>query len=279
MKIFYVVVILLSTVLLNGQSAFKTISYNIKWNDIMVDIDTWEDRKDAMLVFLQDEDADFLGLQEVLEDQLYFLSKELVHYKTMGVGRDDGKLQGEFSPILYNTKRWKSLESKTIWLSETPDEVSKGWDAACNRIATFGLFSNLTSGDTVAVFNTHLDHVGKKARRNSVDLILEFVKLRSAGRRSLILGDFNLQPTDPLYQRLTSELIDSRQEAFSVKEDHRGTFNGFKLKGSFTERIDYVFYSGALEPMTYECPAIRIQGRHVSDHFPVIVVFETLASD
>lgn len=279
MKLLYTLAVLCCFSFANAQSAFKAITYNIKWNDLMVDEDTWEDRKDAMLVFFLDEKADFIGLQEVMEDQLYFLSSELEDYNAMGVGRDDGRQKGEYCPILYDSKKWKSLESKTIWLSETPDAVSKGWDAACNRIVTYGLFANLETSDTLAVFNTHLDHVGQKARRNSVELLSDFVEEKSRGLPSIILGDFNLEPNDHLYRTITDDFFDAKNKAYSVHEEHRGTYNGFRTKGSFDRRIDYVFFQGGLDVISYECPELRVFGRHVSDHFPVIVIMEFLEDE
>lgn len=279
MKLIYTLFFLFFTLKSFSQTAFKAITYNIKWNDIMVDLDSWDDRKDAMLVFFQDEDADFLGLQEVMEDQLYFIKSGLEYYEAIGVGRDDGKMKGEYCPILYNTKNWALLKSKTIWLSETPEVASKGWDAASNRLITHGLFFNLMTGDSLAVFNTHFDHVGNKARNNSVEILTDFVKARSEGQAAIVLGDFNLEPRDDLYYALTDDFWDARMKAYSIHEDHEGTYNGFNIKGSHEKRIDYVFYKGNLDPISYECPDIRIYGRHVSDHFPVIVIMEMLSDD
>ncbi|CAG8716772.1 12196_t:CDS:2, partial [Acaulospora morrowiae] len=73
--------------------------------------------------------VDIIGLQEVLYNQVKDLEVLLGEdWQWTGVGRDDGKIKGEFVPIFYK-KRFKLLESKNLWLSNTPDVPSKGWDA------------------------------------------------------------------------------------------------------------------------------------------------------
>jgi hypothetical protein len=41
------------------------------------------------------------------------------NYTYLGVGRNDGKLAGEFAPVFYDSTRVKLLSANTIWLSET----------------------------------------------------------------------------------------------------------------------------------------------------------------
>jgi len=89
------------------------------------------------------------------------------------------------------------------------------------------------------------------------------------------MGDFNFIPDDPNYALILDQLKDSRSYASQVKESHVGTFNGFKLDGDFSRRIDYVFSNmDRLKMKKYQVPDWRINSRHVSDHFPVIVQFK-----
>src|SRR5690606_8159556 len=82
-----------------------------------------------------------LGVQEALWGQMQDLQQALPQYKFVGVGRDDGDKKGEFSAIFYDTTRIQLLDSKTFWLSETPEVAgSKGWDAAICRIVTYARF-------------------------------------------------------------------------------------------------------------------------------------------
>lgn len=255
----------------NAQELVHAMTYNIRLDTESDGKDQWSNRKEGVANYLADENADFIGLQEVLIQQLTFLDSALIEYSYIGVGRDDGKQAGEFSPLFYNHNKWKVKESKYKWLSSTPDTVSRGWDAACNRVVTYAIFENVVTGTEVAVFNTHFDHQGVEARKNSAMLISRWVEDFSDLPNKILMGDFNLTPDTELYKILTSKLRDSRKIALARSEDHQGTYNGFELNGSFTRRIDYIFVLPKMNVLSYIAPDVRINGRHVSDHFPIIV--------
>ena len=279
MKILFTIFMLCIFQLIYAQQTFKAVTYNIRWNNLEDTEDLWDNRRDAIGNFLVEEGADFIGLQEAMEDQVYFIDKYLPDYDYVGVGRDDGKIKGEFCPLFYNTLQWKILDKSTIWLSETPQEVSRGWDAACNRVVSYGLFENIKSGDTIAVFNTHFDHQGKLARINSIETLSNFVIDMSDGHTHIILGDFNFTPETSLHRTLTLNFRDARDHANHIYEEHRGTFNGFKLKGGFSRRIDYIFTAPEIGVLAYDCPDLKIDGRHLSDHFPVIATMRIYKDD
>lgn len=279
MKVIFTLAILCVLLPMYAQQTFKGISYNIRWNNLDDDEDQWDFRKDAIGNFLAEENADFVGLQEAMVDQVFFVEEYLEFYKYIGVGRDDGELKGEFCPIFYNTLKWEMLEMGNIWLSETPEEVSRGWDAACNRVVSFGLFRHKNSNDTIAVFNTHLDHEGEKARINSIETLNNYVVEKSQGFPQIILGDFNFTPETRLHESISKYWNDAREHATRRFEEHRGTYNGFKVDGRYNRRIDYLFASSELGVLLYDCPELRIDGRHLSDHFPVIAILKFNANN
>ena len=88
----------------------------------------------SMILFHQ---ADLIGVQEALNEQMNDLSILLPNHRSVGVGRNDGATKGEYCGIFYNFNRLKVLQRNTIWLSETPAEPSSGWDASLNRIVTW----------------------------------------------------------------------------------------------------------------------------------------------
>lgn len=159
----------------------------------------------------------FICLQEVLYNQLEDIHNALNEaanlrpsWSYIGVGRDDGKRAGEYSPIFYRPAIWKLEDSKTVWLSETPDRPSRGWDAACNRLVTIGAFRHHETQQEVVVMSTHFDHLGVKSRANSAKLILELVgEYQISGDLSkrlpvLLAGDFNSTPDDVAYKIMTA---------------------------------------------------------------------------
>src|SRR5690606_27625292 len=124
------------------------------------------------------------------------------------------------------------LNTGTFWLSETPEEPSKGWDAAFNRVVTWGQFESIHFGERFYVFNTHFDHVGIEARINSAELIKNKIQEMTNNFNDpvILTGDFNLTPdTEPIKQ-LKETFNDSREVSVEAPYGPVGTFNGFKLE-------------------------------------------------
>ena len=120
---------------------------------------------------------DFFGIQEAHYGWMKYLAGQLKEfYAFVGVGKDDGKNGGEFSPVFYRKDKFTVLERLDFWLSETPEKPSLGWDSAENRTCSGALFESLETGEKIAVFNTHLDHVGEVAQHKGAELILENLK-------------------------------------------------------------------------------------------------------
>ena len=207
-----------------------------------------------------------------------------------GVGRTDGKLEGEFAPILYKASAWTVVESSTFWLSETPFVPSVGWDAVLPRIVTkLVLKSKENPMVEISFFNTHFDHVGKVARRHSAQFIAEMMKAESKSRPSFLCGDLNTEPTEEPYQILTeSGFKDSR---ILVNKDFsygfESTFTGFDRQNEESRIIDYIwasanakkYYKGKSKSLSqlyhvairqFGILANYYKGFHFSDHRPVV---------
>ena len=144
------------------------MTFNIRYDNPNDGVDAWENRKDWVSEVIAESGAEFVGLQEAMLHQVSHLDSAGSTYDWIGVGRDDGENKGEFSPILFDTSKWKVLEWSTRWLSPTPDSIGvAGWDAALPRIATVANFKHLRTGFELRVINTHFDHRGQKARLES----------------------------------------------------------------------------------------------------------------
>ncbi|MEQ9299517.1 MAG: endonuclease/exonuclease/phosphatase family protein [Cyclobacteriaceae bacterium] len=251
----------------------KIISFNIRYANQTDGNNIWELRRQSVQDFINYESPDFFGLQEAVDAQVKDFEKTATGYKWIGVGRDDGKNGGEFTPLFYDSGKWELLESGTFWLSETPEAPSSSWDAALPRICTWGAFRHKVSGAEVGVFNTHFDHVGKEARLNSARLILDKMGKIVNSDKVILIGDFNAEPESPPISALTERLIDTYSAAASSL-GQVGTFNGFNIQEIPSRRIDYVFTSEGFRIKKYETDSRIINGRYLSDHFPVIVELE-----
>ena len=104
-------------------SAITLVSYNIR-QDTESDKGQkdWSQRKGMVSNYLVQKNASIIGLQEVRHNQLLDLKKALPKHTAIGVGREDGKTRGEYSPIFYNHTKWNldPKEHGTFWLSDTP---------------------------------------------------------------------------------------------------------------------------------------------------------------
>ena len=134
-------------------------TYNIRYNNSNDEKEgnAWAMRCPQLCDFINFEQPDIFGTQEVLVDQLLDLKKRLDGYDYIGVGRDDGKERGEYAAIFYKKDQLRLLDSGNFWLSPTPEHASLGWDAACFRICTWGKFQDKTSGKQFLFFNTHME--------------------------------------------------------------------------------------------------------------------------
>ncbi|MFY0601398.1 MAG: endonuclease/exonuclease/phosphatase family protein [Cyclobacteriaceae bacterium] len=255
-----------------GQGESLSIcTFNIRWDNKADSANQWDNRKEDIVNFINYYTPDAIGLQEALVHQVQYLDSALLDYGWVGVGRDDGKEAGEFCPVLYNKIKYTLDNSGTFWLSEEPEKPGIGWDAACSRICTYAVLKNKESGIQYSVFNTHFDHVGKEARKRSADLIIDQMQSISKHSSNLLIGDFNLETTEPPIQKiLNSGFLDAYQIAES-KFGSMGTFNGFDYVKIPSRRIDYVFVDESIQVRKYRVISDVIEGRYLSDHFPVLV--------
>ncbi len=270
MKNFLIIIFLCATPFLKAQE-FKAMSYNIKYDNVSDTVNNWNNRKEAMVKLLKHYAPSFLGMQEVLYNQLTFLDEQLPSYKFVGVGRDDGKQKGEYSPIFYNTSEFEVLTSDTFWLSTTPELISVGWDASMERICTYGLFEHKASKQKVWVFNTHFDHIGTTARAKSAELIASKVKQMNMDNTPVILmGDLNSPPESAPIQYLQQQFSDGQTSTKNSFYGPTGTFSGFNPDKILDTRIDYIF-TDSLGVEEYMHIDDRMENnKHISDHLPVL---------
>tara|TARA_R110002049_G_scaffold169943_1_gene336503 strand:+ start:108 stop:968 length:861 start_codon:yes stop_codon:yes gene_type:complete len=248
------------------------MTYNIRLNTASDGENAWPNRKSflsSQVLFLN---PDVMGVQEALPNQIKDLNLLLKDYKFIGEGRDGGD-NGEYSAIYYNSKKIKIEDYNTFWLSTTPEIVSKGWDAALPRICTYGLFSKLENDSKFWVFNTHFDHVGAEARKESIKLILRKIeKLNTNNYPVLVMGDLNVEPSSDVIYEAKNKLQDAKEMA-TVKYGADGTFNGFNYYEPVTRRIDYIFVSKSpkVKVQKYAVLSSAIDFKFPSDHFPIYI--------
>lgn len=276
-------------------------SYNIRYKNggDSVNGNVWEKRCQVICDQVNFMAPDIFGTQEVLHGQLIDMQAQLDGYDYIGVGRDDGKTQGEYEAIFYKRACLRLLDQGHFWLSETPDKPGLGWDAACVRICSWGKFAKMTATDDEAFFffNLHMDHVGVVARREAAKLIVAKIREIAHDAPVIVTGDFNVDQTNEIYSIFVeSGILKDSYQAARLRFAENGTFNSFNVDLYTSSRIDHVFVSPGTQVDAYAVmtdgywvpsldPGNMVKGhdapqeidfsryaRHLpSDHYPVFV--------
>ncbi|ETI19439.1 hypothetical protein G647_09273 [Cladophialophora carrionii CBS 160.54] len=206
----------------------------------------------------------------------------------VGVGRNDGKTKGEYSPIFFRQSAWKCIHFETVWLNETGQVGKKGWDADSVRILTCAVLESVPASHShgsqqhhastkrVLAMNTHLDNEGEISRRESAKVILAVasrLRARFSPGFTFLCGDLNSRPDGDAYQILNgpgSGFVDARR---LIPDNEDGkiyafgndlTFTGFPEDPAATgaERIDFI-HLGVPQDMSLDG-----QGQELDAHNP-----------
>lgn len=258
----------------NKQSdvALNVMTFNIRLDAASDSMNNWKYRKDNAAQMVAYYEPDIVGMQEVLKNQLDDLKARLPEYTQLGVGRADGKEKGEYCPLFYKTDRFDLVDYGNFGMSETPDSIGiKGWDAACERITTWAILKDKASGKQIAAFNTHFDHVGQVARRESATLILAKMKQIAEKLPVVLTGDFNGElDSDPIRLLTEGGMINTYTEA-PVVYGPSWTFHAFgNLVLEDRTLIDYVLIKGAVEVEKCRVIGDKPDNGYLSDHAPVM---------
>ena len=252
-------------------------TFNIRYANPNDSLDFWGFRKDTVASFILANDLDIVGMQEVLHSQMEDLKARLPEYEAVGVGRDDGKQRGEYSPLFFKKDRFEVMDSNTFWLSQYPDSVGFiGWDGACCRIATWAKLKDKKSGQVFMAVNTHFDHVGVEAQKNGALLIIEKIKEIVGDQPAVLTGDFNVTDDSETYATIVSNefVLKDAQKIAKTVEGVGHTYHGFgKIPAEKCNKIDFIFVTPQIQVERSFIPAnVEGQpGKNLSDHNPQIV--------
>lgn len=250
----------------------KVITLNIRYDNPDDSINAWPHRAHIVASFINAEKPDLLGMQEVLWHQYEFLDSALTGYASVAVGRDDGKHAGEAAPVFYRTDRYEQHGSGTFWLSQTPEVPgSKGWGAACTRIATWVRLTDRHNGDTVLFMNTHFDHISDSARVMAAIMLRQRLDILAKNNRFILTGDFNALPESMAIKKLISDglIKDSHSISQTTPEGDESSFNSFSDK-ALKERIDYIFVRNGMTVRTWAVRKVKDDRVFISDHWPLM---------
>ena len=252
-----------NTHIVDATNMISVMSYNVQ-------VGNSDNNPSTVSAMIRNYMPDLLGVQEADGEWMSVLNNRLSKngYAYVGIGRDsDGK--GERSAIFYRADKLELIESKTLWLSATPDVVSRVEGALCNRIVTMATFKRLSDGKVFTHANTHLDHSNSDVRSQQVTYLDRYIKEFTDGE-FIVTGDFNFQPDNRVYAQMMSLGYENcAQLADYARGRDDNTFTGGSM-------IDFCFRYGNTEfdPYFYAVCDELISGKTPSDHHAVFFILE-----
>lgn len=258
-----------------AQDHLNIMTFNIRYDNKGDSLNAWPYRKENAGGQILFHEAHIIGIQEALHHQMEDLQLQLTRFRYLGVGREDGKEKGEYSAIFIDTVRLQVLQWQTFWLAEQTDVPGiKGWDAAITRIVTWAKLRDRKTEKTFFFFNTHFDHMGKIARKESARLLIRKIKEIGGTLPCIVTGDFNAKPDDEPIRVISDKnqpgyLTDSKAISGTPHYGPTGTFNGFRSFERDDNPIDYIFIKNGVKVLQHATLSQTWKGRFSSDHFPV----------
>jgi endonuclease/exonuclease/phosphatase family metal-dependent hydrolase len=239
----------------------KVMSFNVK-----VDLGGgWGGRGERVCEIISSQDADIVGIQEGLAHQVSDIQAGVPQYAHYAVGRNDGKSDGESCAIYYKKDKFELNDKGTFWFSDTPDEVSHGWDT-WPRICTWVHLTDVKSGKSMYVYNVHLAaFFSQGARQKSVRLLAEKISNRKVKDPFIVIGDFNMKTNNSAMQYLLNE---GGETPYAKMTDAWQAIN----PGERGPRWDHITFGPDIK-----VTSIELDERKASDHLALVANLELTA--
>lgn len=258
------------------RTDLRIMSFNVAVDNLQ-DVKGWSSRKTAVYNMLSEEKPTVIGFQEAQAHEITGMLKECPEYTFYGLGRDTGVAPltssedysaEETMAVFWIRDSLKAEACGTFWLSQTPSEVSYGWDASYRRTLTWVHFKHRRTGAEFFVFNTHLDNKGTTARKESMKLIMtKMAELNPAGLPTFLMADFNAPTSNAIFTDLLEAMYSARDRAINT-ESSKNTYNGYTSAGK--SQIDHIFYRGRIYPLAFRVLDKDYGNTYISDHYPIV---------
>ena len=216
-----------------------------------------------VLCNILDFDADIVGAQEINTSWLYIMNGTGFLRKYGMVGKPRGKdydlsPSNEYSPIFYKNDSFKLICGDTLWLSDTPEEISRLDGTDYTRIMTYALLERKTDKKRFLHVNTHVDYM-PAVNEKQVRIILEEVKKLGFDLPTIYTGDFNMSSSDNGYKRMVEDNDDARLVAKKMIEP---------------ENLPYIIDFCFVSKNDFDVNKYEMAAKEGSDHYPVYLDME-----
>lgn len=261
------------------ESNLKVITFNLKRDNIFSRC-LWESRRDGICSFIKAEEADIIGVQELLPHMRSDISEALekYNYKIIGDGRESDR-GGEHTDIIFSEDRFQLIKNSTFWLSKYPQKAgSRSYMALYPRICTLARLKRRSDGKEFYVYNTHFDHISPFARHAGADIILNSIKkfYLLEPLPVIVMGDFNTRPTSKTLKKLNEQGIIKLKNVLlndkvcRVRNEKNNTLTNNYL--FLNRQIDYIMTSEHFDIVSSEIKKLSDKKHFLSDHNPIVTL-------
>lgn len=251
----------------------RVMTFNLRADNVLDTRNRWKQREQIVYDMIKAYNCDMIGLQEVTNLMSEDLRKNIIPYHHVGMGRTKNFFVEKNTVLI--RKRYEILETKTFWLSKSPNKVGSGlWHSLFPRICTRVTFK-INGKDKVCMYNTHLDCLSPVARRYGLSVILNDMKKYQEKEKlpCILTGDFNASPNGKLIKQFKKEVfeLNGMRAVQDIKPDlyKQATMGSFKDKETGLH-IDYIFVSEEFEIIDAEVIKYNQKGKYPSDHYPIM---------
>lgn len=214
---------------------------------------------------------DSIGIQECSLKWLNLLSP-LWEDKYLWVGERNEDSQCVFTPIFYRKDKFRCVDTRTLWLSETPEVWCSAFERHSDdmtRQVTYAVLENKANGEKYAHFNTHLG-IKREAMRKEMDVLKRLTD--TCPYPFVITADFNVNMDWQERKTMQSYWIESRLVAPKTSEVNSIDYCMMSKSGMDVEEFT-VITEPFVTKREWESGNTNGQPYYISDHRPVYVKF------
>lgn len=263
-----------------GPLTLKVMSFNIRYSNTTDQGETnWAARRKPCVDLINDIAPAVAALQESRTDQRAYLRSMLSRYGQLEVP-GTGTGSGGNSTLIYRKDLLALLDWGYFYLSDTPDQPSRPWNAGSKayRTTVWARLQDNATGREFFFFSTHFPEsnateADNEARLKCAQLNVARMQEIAGTAPVFIAGDMNCSydagdsrrsALAPFYAWMQS----GRDKA--PDSDSAYSFNNFGSgSGSARWNLDHIFFRGAV-PVQFRVVTADTYGvKYVSDHYPI----------